>query len=170
MGDAEAGGALPGQISIENSGGAGEKVAADGVDLKANASDEGPVGNTAIEDEEMVGETQLDSEMPDAADNESGDGVDGAKTDSDVGAEKDGGDETDGRDTTAESGIEVADGTVENDNMYRRVRESALEAINAVRRCVVLVQKQHRGCRMCLALAAAGGLSLPEEQRVCLIM
>lgn len=115
MGDAEA-------------GDAGDK-SGDGVDLKADASHEEPAGNTGIEDEAPVGETP-----DDAAINEDVDGLDVTKTNGESGAEEGHGDKEDGGDTTAEGGVEVADGGEENE-MYRHVRELALEAINAVRCC-----------------------------------
>ena len=136
MGGAEVGDALPGQVADESADDAREK-SADGVDpslvdLKANASGEEPVG---IKDEATVGET------PDAADNEDGNGLDGTKTSSETAPEQGHDSKMDGGGTTAEGGVEVANGGFENDNVYRRIRESALEVINAVRCCMVLVQE-----------------------------
>eukprot|EP00752_Nemacystus_decipiens_P009403 g8406.t1 len=125
MGDAEGGDALPSQVAVENAGGA--EKSANVVDLKADASHDEPAGNTAVDDEALVGET------PDAAANEDGDGLDLTKTNNEGGAEQDHGDKVDRGGTTDECGVKVADSGVENDNMYRRVRESALKAINAAR-------------------------------------
>lgn len=132
MGDAEAGSALPAQVAVESEGGAEEEVG-DRVDQKVDANHEEPSGNTAIEDDAPVGESQLDSETPDAADSEGGDGIDGTKTNGELGAKQDHGDIANEGGATAESGVEVADANAENTSMYRRVRELALEAINAVR-------------------------------------
>lgn len=142
MGDAGENNSFPSQIAMESATDAGEKVA-DDVSPPAEASDEARAANTAIGDDATVGERQLDSETPDAADNEGGDGLDSAKANEDIDAEKDRENETDGIGNTAENGVEVADGSAENDNMYCRVRELALEAINAVRCYMVLVQKQY---------------------------
>lgn len=141
MGDAEAGDALPGQAAMESAD-AREK-AADGEDLKADGSHDVPAVNTAIEDEATLGERQLDSETPDAADNEDGDGLDATKMNIGIDEEQDQKGKADARGTTAADGDEVADGGVENDDMYRRVRELALEAINAVSCCVLLVREQY---------------------------
>lgn len=123
MGDAEAGGALPSQVVVESVDDAEEQP--------ADANREEPAGNTAIEGAAPVGEP-----LGDAA-NEDGEGLDVTKTNSEIGAEQGHGDKADGEDTTVEGGVEVADDGVEND-MYRHVRQLALEAINAVRCRVVL--------------------------------
>ena len=137
MVDAEAGDTLPGQVAAESESGAPEEI--EGADLKADASHEEPGANKTIEDEAPAGE-QLDDETPDAAGNEDADGLDVTKTDGGLGQDQDHGDIANGGGATAESGVEVADGgSVENENVYRRVRELALEAINAVRCCVPVV-------------------------------
>lgn len=125
MSDAEVGGDFPGQLPVEG---------ADGADLKADATNDEPAtGNKAIDDKVLVGERQLDRQKPDAADSEGGGGLDVIKTEGENGARQDQGGKTDRGGITAEGGVELADGSVEKDNTYRRVRESALEAINAVR-------------------------------------
>ena len=110
-----------------------------------------------IKDEATVGET------PDAADNEDGNGLDGTKTSSETAPEQGLDSKMDGGGTTAEGGVEVANGGFENDNMYRRIRESALEVINAVRCCMVLVQEQYYDVLTELTLFPAGGWLLPED-------
>ena len=151
MGDAEAGGALPSQVVVESVDDAEEQP--------VDANREEPAGNTAIEGAAPVGEP-----LGDAA-NEDGEGLDVTKTNSEIGVEQGHGDKADGEDTTVEGGVEVADDGVEND-MYRHVRQLALEAINAVRCRVVLSKtvgttypRSHLGLR----LDAAGGLFFLEE-------
>lgn len=137
MGDDEVGGALPVQVPMESAGGSVEKIAGS-VDLEAEPSHEAAfAGNTTIEeDEATASDTQLDGDTPDAADNDGEGGLSGAKTNREIDPETDPGDE---RGTPTESGVEPADGVVENDDMYRHVRELALDTINAVS-SVVLVQ------------------------------
>eukprot|EP00903_Cladosiphon_okamuranus_P011055 g10437.t1 len=123
MGDAEVSGALPTQVVVVSEGGVGEEI----------SSREDQIADASIEDEALVGGSQLDNEMPDAADNEDIDGIEVTKTDGEGAEKQHHGDKANGGGTKAEIGVEVADGNAENDTMYRRVRELALEAINAAR-------------------------------------
>lgn len=148
MGDAEAEGALPGDAPTEGGSDAREKIA-DGVDQNAKASNE-TAGNTAehsataIDNEAPAGDAQNeDNETPGAVDNVEEGVLDTAETNGEEnGVEKaapeDG---TNGIGAGAESGVEGADG-VDIDNVYRRVRELALEAINAVRAAWSMVLKR----------------------------
>lgn len=115
MVDTQVDDALHGDDPAETDGGAGDEEV-DGVDHNADATDDTVVGNTAIDQDQ----TPADEE------DESGSGLQTSYTHSELGrgvgspGEESGG---------AGNG---ADG-INNDDLYRRVRELALDSINTVR-------------------------------------